>query len=43
MKKMNFIANILCSVGNFAASFSTHGCWVLVIDEPTMPECLIGK
>ena len=40
---MNFIANILCSIGNFAASFGTQGCWTLFLDEPSMPKCLIEK
>lgn len=40
---MNFIASILSSIGNFAASFGTQGCWVLVFDEPKMPKQLIEK
>lgn len=40
---MNFIASILSSIGNFAASFGTQGCWYLFMDEPEMPKQLIEK
>ena len=40
---MNFLANILSSIGNFAASFGTQGCWHLFMDEPEMPKSLIEK
>ena len=40
---MNFLANILSSIGNFAASFGTQGCWLLFMDEPKMPKSLIEK
>lgn len=40
---MNFIASILSSIGNFAASFGTQGCWTLFFDEPSTPKQLIEK
>ena len=40
---MNFLADILSSIGNFAASIGTQGCWFLFMDEPEMPSNLIEK
>lgn len=40
---MNFIASILSSIGNFASSIGTQGCWLLLLDEPKMPKQLIEK
>lgn len=40
---MKFIADILAALGSSAASVGTQGCMFLIIDEPKMPESLIGK
>lgn len=40
---MKFFADILSSVGNFAASFGTQGCWLLFMDEAEMPKGLIER
>ncbi len=40
---MSFIAKILESLGISGASRGTQGCWVLILDEPKMPNSLIEK
>lgn len=40
---MNFLANILSTIGASAASAGTQGCALWLCDEPEMPNCLLGK
>ena len=40
---MSFIANLLSMIGLGAATTGTQGCYLLLIDEPKAPKCLIEK
>lgn len=40
---MNFLANLLATIGGAAASAGTQGCWILIADEPKMPKSLLEK
>ena len=35
-------ANLLSLIGSFAATLGSHGCVVLIVDEPKMPKSLIN-
>ena len=38
---MSFLADILAKIGLDFANFGTQGCYLLVVDEPKAPKCLI--
>ena len=38
---MKLFGSILSSLGSFAASIGTAGCFLFVYDEPEMPKSLI--
>ena len=38
---MKILGSILSSLGSFAASFGTAGCFMFAYDEPKMPKSLI--
>lgn len=38
---MKLLAKAAIFVGTFIAATSTMGCWVLLLDEPEMPESLL--
>lgn len=38
---MKFFAKLSAAVAGFVALTSTGACWVVFVDEPTMPESLI--
>lgn len=40
---MNFLANLLATIGGAAASAGTQGCYVWIMDEPKMPKSLLEK
>lgn len=40
---MNFLADLLASIGMGAANSGTQGCLWLIIDEPKAPKALIEK
>ena len=40
---MNFLADIIASIGTMAADNGTKACSYLFIDEPKMPKCLLEK
>ena len=40
---MNFIADLLAMIGLGAATTGTQACFVLFMDEPNIPNCLIEK
>lgn len=41
MKK--YLSMLLAAVGVLAAGVATTGCWLIVIDEPTMPKSMLNK
>ncbi len=40
---MSFIADLLAKIGGSAAITGTQGCYVFIMDEPSMPKSLIEK
>lgn len=38
---MEFLANLLATIGAGAASTSSNACYFMMIDEPECPESLI--
>lgn len=38
---MKLVAEALAGLGAFIASVATIGCFLIIIDEPEMPESLI--
>ena len=41
MKK--YLAMALGAVGLLVSGFATTGCWILAMDEPTMPKSMLNK
>ena len=40
---MSFLADLLAKIGISSATAGTQGCYILLLDEPTAPKCLIEK
>lgn len=38
---MKFLSNLFAAMGNLAASFGSQACFVVIVDEPECPKCLI--
>lgn len=41
MKK--YLSMLLGAIGLVVAGVATTGCWIAVIDEPTMPKSMLNK
>lgn len=40
---MKLFYSVLAALGTVAATLGTHGCTILILDEPKMPNSLLNR